>query len=155
MTLRLSRDMAAYCRLTGAFPVTVFAGTGTIDTSDAREKDWRGGLNDAELRVAKRLSKSVGVYRWNEAVARKGDDARLHCGVTAQDVMAAFEAEGLDGFRYGLLCYDEWEATDAEFDQNGAEVVPAKETGARYGVRYDELWALVAAGFEARLAALE
>lgn len=133
----------------------IYAVSGTISTSDAREKEWRGPLNDAELRVAARLSKLIGIYRWLDAIAKKGDDARLHVGVTAQDVMAAFEAEGLDGFRYGILCYDKWDARAAELDGDGNIVVPAREAGDRYGVRYDELWAFIAAGFEARLAALE
>ena len=133
----------------------VFAGTGTINTSDAREKEWRGGLSEAELRVAKRLSKLIGIYRWLDAVSEKGDAARLHVGVTAQDVKAAFEAEGLDGFDYGLLCFDEWDAQAAVINDDGEVDVPAREAGDRYGVRYDELWGFVAAGFEARLTALE
>ncbi|MGB5905752.1 MAG: tail fiber domain-containing protein [Xanthobacteraceae bacterium] len=133
----------------------IFAGTGTINTSDAREKEWRGGLSEAELRVAKRISKLIGIYRWLDAITEKGDAARLHVGVTAQDVKAAFEAEGLDGFDYGLLCYDEWDARPAVVDDDGNVEVPAREAGDRYGVRYDELWAFVAAGFEARLSALE
>lgn len=162
----------------------VYAGTGTINTSDAREKDWRGGLNEAELRIAKRLSKLVGIYRWKDAVAVKGDDARLHAGVTVQGVMAAFEAEGLDPFRYGMVCYDEWvditepvmeEREVVITDEDGQPIID-EETGKplveirsvdtgetrvvtpagnRYGLRYDELWAFVAAGFEARLVALE
>lgn len=134
---------------------TVFAATGTINTSDEREKDWRGGLDDAEVRVARRLSKLVGIYQWKEAVEKKGDKARLHAGVTAQSVEAAFDAEGLDGFAYGVLCHDEWEAQEAVIRDDGTVDRPAVAAGDRYGVRYDELWAFVAAGFESRLAALE
>jgi len=133
----------------------VYAQSGTINTSDAREKEWRGGLNDAELRVAKRLSKLTGVYQWRDALDQKGGAARLHVGVTAQDVKAAFEAEGLDGFRYGMLCYDQWGSIDAVIDDEGNEVAPASKAGDRYGVRYDELLAFIAAGFEARLSAME
>jgi len=124
---------------------TIYAATGTINTSDAREKKWRGGLNKKEIAVAKRLSKLVGIYRWKEAVAAKGKYARLHAGVLAQDVINAFEAEGLDPFKYGVVCYDQWEA-------NEEDCIAA---GDRYGVRHDELWAFVAAGFEARLTTLE
>lgn len=163
---------------------TVFAGTGTINTSDAREKDWRGGLNEAELRVAKRLSKLIGVYRWKDAVAEKSDNARLHIGVTVQDVMAEFEAEGLDPFAYAMVCYDEWDdrfdpvtATrevplldpdgKPEIDKKTGKPLMVEETydtgekrlvlaaGHRYGLRYDQLWAFVAVGFETRLASLE
>ena len=57
----------------------------------------------------------------------------------AQEVMAAFQAEGLDAARYSLLCYDRW---DAELDKNGNEVRPA---GDRYGIRYEELLAFIIA----------
>src|SRR3546814_13529619 len=77
----------------------------------------------------------------------KGDDARLHAGVLAQEVHDAFIAEGLDGFRYGLLCYDTW---DEKTDPNSGEVTPA---GDRYAIRYDELTCSMLAAFEARLAA--
>lgn len=127
----------------------VYATSGTVSTSDAREKEWRGSLTDAEMRVARRLSKLIGVYRWLDAIEKKGDGARLHVGVTAQAVQEAFAAEGLDGLKYGVLCYDEWDAVE---EKDG---VPARAAGNRYGIRYDELWGFVAAGFEARLAVLE
>ena len=33
----------------------------------------------------------------------KGDDARIHFGIIAQDLQDAFEAEGLDAGRYGMF----------------------------------------------------
>jgi hypothetical protein len=138
----------------------VFAGTATINTSDAREKVWRGVLTSQEIAVARRLAKLVGIYQWQAAVQAKGAErARLHSGVTAQDVVAAFAAEGLDATRYGIVCYDEWEDEySEEIREDGAATghktlkTPA---GNRWGVRYDELQMFVLAGFEARLAALE
>lgn len=41
--------------------------------------------------------------------------------------------------RYGIVCYDEWEA---ELDENGNEV---RSAGNRYGVRYEELLAFMIA----------
>lgn len=67
----------------------------------------------------------------------------------------AFEQEGLDGFAYGVLCYDEWDETPAEYNDEGKLVTPYTPAGNRYGIRHDELWAFVTAGFEARLSALE
>jgi hypothetical protein len=133
----------------------ICAATGTINTSDAREKDWRGRLSEAEMRVAKRLPKLIGIYQWKDALALKGDGARLHAGVLAQEVKAAFEAEGLDAQAYGVLCHDEWDATEEVVGDEGEVTTPARSAGDRYGIRYDELWAFVAAGFEARIAALE
>lgn len=121
----------------------VYSATGTINTSDAREKDWRGGLSPAELAAAKDLAKEIGVYRWLSAIEEKGDDARLHVGILAQTVQTVMERHGLDAHRYGFFCWDQWEA-----DEN-------KPAGDRFGVRYDELAMFVAAAQEQRLAALE
>jgi len=82
----------------------IFCGNATINTSDARLKTIRGGLTEAEVRAWERVQWQI--YQWSEAVEEKGDAARLHSGLIAQEVMAAFEAEGLDAGRYGLLCYD-------------------------------------------------
>jgi hypothetical protein len=107
----------------------VFAAAGTINTSDGREKTELRALLPAEIRAVKRVLAGIGAFRWLESVARKGEDARLHIGVTAQTVEAAFAAEGLDARRYGLFCADAIEG--------GA--------GERLGVRYDQLFALALA----------
>ena len=116
---------------------TVFAGTGTINTSDERQKQDIRNLSAAEAAVAVRLKALVKAYRFKDAVVAKGDAARIHVGVIAQDVMAAFFSEGLDPMEYGVLCYDQWlEETDAD-----SNVI--KSAGDAYGVRYDELWAFI------------
>jgi hypothetical protein len=89
----------------------VYAATGTINTSDAREKTPLRPLSEAERRAIRRIVGKVGVYQWLDAVAAKGPDAasggaRLHVGVAAQDVAEAFAAEGLDPAHYGLFCAD-------------------------------------------------
>lgn len=53
-------------------------------------------------------------YQFNDAIEKKGVDARLHTGIVAQRIKSIFEAKGLDAFRYGLLCYDSWEAKEWE-----------------------------------------
>ena len=145
----------------------VYAGTGTINTSDEREKAWRGDLNAAELSAAKRIIAELGIYQWNDAVAEKGSSgARLHFGVRAQQAFAIMEDEGLDWRRYAWCCHDEWEEQispilDAEGMPTG-ETRVTMEAGDRYGVRPDQLafWliaaqAAVQADLEARIAALE
>jgi hypothetical protein len=117
----------------------VFAASGTINTSDEREKQDVAALDAAELRVAAALKGLVKKYRFKDAVKGKGAAARIHIGVIAQEVVAAFAAEGLDANSYALLCYDEWEA---EVDADGIEVKPA---GSRYGIRYEELLAFIIA----------
>jgi hypothetical protein len=124
---------------------TVYAGTGTINTSDEREKQQIADLDDAERRVAVAIKGLVKKYKYNDAVALKGDDARIHVGVIAQEVIAAFAAEGLDATRYALLCHDTWEAEPEEVDKNGNVINPGIEAGERYGIRYDELLAFMIA----------
>jgi hypothetical protein len=126
---------------------TIYAGSGVINTSDARDKDWRGEMNAAERRAAQRIAETIGLFRWTDAIAAKGEDARMHVGVRAQAVWAIMADEGLvdpigdDGVPgatpYGFLCWDKWDG------------------GARFGVRSDQLALFIAAGQEARIAALE
>jgi len=91
---------------------TVYAGTGTINTSDEREKQDILPIDDACMDAGDEIEFIT--HRWIDAVQKKGEDeARIHFGVIAQQVKQAFENHGLDGFRYGMLCYDEW---DDEFE---------------------------------------
>ncbi len=118
----------------------VRAASGTINTSDEREKTEFSDLSEPELNVARKIKLLIKKYKWLSAVAKKGEDgARWHFGVGAQSVKAAFEEEGLDAFDYGCLCLDEWESSPAEYDEDGNEIKPAIEAGSRYGVRPCEL----------------
>lgn len=124
---------------------TIYAGTGTINTSDEREKQQIQAMSDAEKRVAIACKGLVRKFKFNNAVSAKGDAARWHFGVVAQEVSAAFSAEGLDARNYSLFCYDEWDAeapVEEVRDEDGNIVVvgsPGRPAGNRYGVRYDEL----------------
>lgn len=131
----------------------VYAAVGTINTSDERQKQDIEALSEAELRVAQRLKGLIKKFRFVSAFNKKGDDARIHVGAIAQDVKAAFEAEGLDGFRYGVLCYDEWPdqyRPVLAVNENGEEYDTGEKTlvkaaGSRYGLRYEELFAFIIA----------
>lgn len=112
---------------------TVYASTGAINTSDSRAKLDISSLDESEKRVALALKGLIRKFRFKDSVEKKGAAARIHVGVIAQDVIAAFEAEGLDPIRYGIVCHDQW-------DEIGE--APA---GDRYGIRYDELLAFVVA----------
>jgi hypothetical protein len=89
---------------------TIYAGTGTINTSDERYKVLRegGNLSDAEYRAWSAVRAIV--YRDKDSFERKGDAARMHIGYSWQSIQAAFEAEGLNPARYGLWCEDVLEA---------------------------------------------
>ncbi len=115
----------------------VFATNGTINTSDERQKQNIRELSESEKSVANALKGLIKIYRFKNAVEKKGDDARLHIGVIAQEVMQAFEAENLDPMQYGIICYDRWEDV---VDEDGNVITSA---GDSYGVRYDELLAFI------------
>lgn len=123
----------------------IYAGNAAINTSDAREKQVRPeGIEDAVLRAWAKVNYVQ--FKWLDAIAEKGEeDARWHVGVLAQEVKSAFESEGLDPFKYGVLCYDEWPAEDEVLDQEGNIIRPAKPAGNRYGVRHAEAGILEAA----------
>ena len=131
----------------------VWSINGTINTSDANEKQQIEDLDEAELRVATRIKGLVKKFKWNTAVEKKGENARIHIGVIAQDVKEAFEAEGLDADRYSLFTSNTWwEKEIVEVDEQGVETTKIEiyeefEEGAtertRLGVRYTELLAFV------------
>lgn len=124
---------------TGRYSV-VYAGTGTINTSDKYEKQQTRPINDAEKSVAQTCKTLIRAYKFNEAVENKGADARIHVGVIAQDVEAAFIDNGLDPSRYALFCRDVWYELDGEIVDSGTEGAERKE---RLGIRYDELLAFI------------
>lgn len=126
---------------------TVYATTGTINTSDANEKQQIESLSDVEKQVAVEIKTLIRKFKFNDAVAKKGDDARIHIGVIAQDVQAAFVKFGLNANRYGMFCVDVW------YEKNGKTVEPDEQgqypsdaiKHERQGVRYEELLAFVIA----------
>ena len=85
-----------------------------IGTSDKREKQDIAELDEAEQRVAVACKGLLRKFRWKDAVAKKGDDARIHFGIIAQDLQAAFAAEGLDAGRYGMFIHNTWWEHDVE-----------------------------------------
>ena len=103
----------------------IYATNGTIQTSDRNEKEEIEDLSEAELRVATAIKGLIKKFKFKGRV-------RKHIGVIAQDVEAAFTAEGLNASEYGLFCSDTFE------DENGV-------TTTRLGIRYEELLAFVIA----------
>jgi hypothetical protein len=139
----LANDNARTCGSASYRWSTVYAATGSINTSDAREKQQVSELDAAEKRVATTIKGLVRKFKFNNAVAEKGDNARIHVGVVAQDIAAAFVAEGLDPANYALFCHDTWEAKEDVLGTDGLVRIPARPAGDRYGVRYDELLAFM------------
>jgi hypothetical protein len=120
----------------------IFATNGTIQTSDQNEKQDIASATTKELNVAKKLSALFKTFRWKDKVTEKGDKARTHTGIIAQEIQSAFKEEGLDASNYGLFTSDTWT------DDDGKEQT-------RLGVRYPELFSFIFSSIEARLTALE
>lgn len=93
-----------------------------IITSDLTKKVSVTSLSDSEQKVAIDLKNLIKKYKMKSAVDEKGDSARWHIGIIAQEVEQAFKTHNLDAFEYGLLCKDE-----------------SEEGGSHYAIRYDEL----------------
>ena len=152
----------------------VFATNGTIQTSDENEKQDIASMTTAELAVGKRLSTLFKTFRWKSKVTEKADKARTHSGIVAQQVKAAFEAEGLDATKYALFCSDTWWEKEISVDAveaNEEKHIEAKDAytymdikyvetegyseKTRLGVRYPELLSFIASYNESRFTAIE
>ena len=150
----------------------VYATNGTIQTSDEREKQDIAELDDAEQRVAVAAKGLLRKFRWKDSVAEKGEEARTHFGIIAQDLQAAFVAEGLDPSDYAMFIKTEWwigdkthPAIPEELDEDGNVVVEGADEHVeenhtydneddapsdatyhyRLGIRYSELLAFIIA----------
>jgi hypothetical protein len=115
--------------------------------SDRNLKQDIEDLSEAELRVATALKGLMKKFRLKASVEKKGDDARIHIGVIAQDVKAAFEAEGLDAYSYAIIGEDTWWSKQ---DENGEWLVKKQETvgyikHTKMSVRYEQLLAFIIA----------
>ena len=117
----------------------IYSASSTISSSDARVKENGRPLNESEIAVALKLKSLIKMYKFSDAVKKKGESARWHVGAYAQEIEAAFTEEGLNGFDYGILCYDEWEQ---ELDNEGHVL---REAGNLYSVRYEEMLAFIIA----------
>ena len=140
----------------------IYATNGTIQTSDRNEKQDIEELSEAEQRVAVVAKGLMRKFRWRDAVAEKGDNARTHFGIIAQDLQDAFTAEGLDASKYAMFTSNTWwekeisvDAVEAD-EENGIEAkdaytyIDTKEEATegytektRLGVRYNQLLAFI------------
>lgn len=131
----------------------VFASTGTINTSDARHKtkvaDVPSDILDAWGEV------DIKIFKFIDAVEKKGEHARIHAGIIAQEVQQAFASKGLDASAYGFFCYDEWDYREAEVDEDGNVAVPAREAGNIYGIRYEEALVIECAFLRSRISKMQ
>jgi hypothetical protein len=131
-----SVDNTMSCGTSGFRWTTVYATTGTINTSDANQKQQIENLTDVEFAVANELKSKVKTFKFNEAVAAKGSNARKHVGWIAQDVQTTFANHGLNANDYGMFCSDE---IDGKI---------------QLGVRYEELLTFISAAEDQKMTSL-
>jgi len=140
-------DNAISCGYSSYRWSVVYSATASINTSDANQKQQIADLTTAEKSVANSIKGLIKTFKFNEAVTKKGDNARIHVGVIAQEVQSAFIAQGLDPSRYALFCSDTWYEVDGNHLNSGGEFCKKTDEGAvevtQLGIRYDELLAFV------------
>lgn len=125
--------------------------SGTTTSSDRNEKRDIEELTEAELRVAARCKPLLRKYRRKDAYEWKGEEARVHFGIIAQDLEDAFTAEGLDAHRYAMFMEDTWyETEEGGTTYLSLEEVPQDLRGSAVvktlqGVRYEQLLAFIVA----------
>ncbi len=133
----------------------VYATNGTIQTSDQNEKQDIASLTTKELNVAKKLSTLFKTFKWKGKVEQKGDKARTHSGIVAQEVQSTFKSEGLDASNYGLFISSTWWEKDNNVYHTEEEAPSGATKKSRLGVRYPELFSFIFSSIESRLTALE
>ena len=155
----------------------IYATNGTIQTSDENEKQNIASLTSAEITAATAISKLFKTFKWKSKVTAKGNDARIHTGVIAQQVQTAMSDAGLDASKYAFWCSNTWWTKDVEVaaveadEEKGIEAQDAytrtdhydtkdeAPDGAtehtRMGIRYPELLAFIGAATEQRLTSIE
>jgi hypothetical protein len=92
----------------------IYATNNAISTSDRNEKQDIEELSEAEQRVAVACKGLLRKFRWKDSVVEKGDEARTHFGIIAQDLQDAFTAEGLDAGDYAMFISTTWWETQTE-----------------------------------------
>jgi len=131
-----SIDNTMSCGTSGFRWTTVYATTGTINTSDANQKQQIQNLTEVEFAVATELKSKVKTFKFNDAVTAKGLNARKHVGWIAQDVQTVFANHGLNANDYGMFCSDE---IDGKI---------------QLGVRYEELLTFISAAEDQKMTSL-
>ena len=141
---------------------TLYATTSSINTSDKNEKQDIEELTAVEKKVAIVAKGLLRKYRWKDAVVKKGDKARIHFGIMAQDLQDAFTAESLDASKYSMFCSDTWwekeitvDAVEEDIEKglvakdaftymdSKTEATEGYTEKTRLGVRYPELLAFI------------
>ena len=126
------RDAAVDLGSTSKRFKNIYRSGSTYSTSDRNKKQDIRDLTDAEARVATVAKGSLKAFRYIDSVEAEGDEANIHFGIIAQDLKAAFEAEGLNANDYQVF------KTSTYTDDDGVEQTT-------YSVCYENLLAFIIA----------
>ncbi|AUR81304.1 intramolecular chaperone auto-processing domain protein [Vibrio phage 1.003.O._10N.286.48.A2] len=114
---------------------------GTITPSDKNLKTSIRKITDDECRAA--LEVELVAYQYKNSVEIKGEHARPHYGVIAQDCLATFEKYGMTSNDISIVCIDQ--AVDPETHEYEGEV---------WAVRYTEFLVLHAEAMKRKVLGL-
>lgn len=145
----------------------IYSSVSSISTSDKTKKV---DIEDIDKSLLNKWSKvQWKTFKFKDSVAEKGDKARLHTGLIAQDLEAVLS--GINVRDYGFFCYDKWDdiydseyiTTTPEFDKLGKtkdaqELVlnkKVKSAGEQYSLRYQEIQAIENAYLRQKIQELE
>ena len=105
---------------------SIHSDTGVISSSDENEEQDITSIPNKVIEAWKNVKYTQ--FRFIDDVTSSGDAAKVYFGVTAQEIIRAFNAAGLNAEKYGLVV----KKTD-------------KEGNTHYGVRYSQVHILEAA----------
>ena len=84
-------------------------------------------------------------FKFKNAINEKGNNARLHNGLVAQNLDRVFKDKNLDISKYGLFIHEEWEKEDEITDGKGNLLCEGRKAGEEYSLRYTEALCMEAA----------
>ena len=108
----------------------IYRSGSTYTSSDRNMKQDIRDLTDAERNVAVAAKGLLKAFRFIDTVEAEGDSANIHFGIIAQDLAAAFTAEGLD-------------ANDYQFYKSATTTDEDGNEQARLNVCYENLLAFI------------
>ncbi|WP_099469449.1 tail fiber domain-containing protein [Konateibacter massiliensis] len=116
----------------------VYAGTGTISTSDRNYKDNINELTEKHMKLFMMLKPVSFTFR-------DGDSGRVHIGFIAQDVEEAMQSLGMTAKEFAGFCKDVKVISGVDNEGNIVEIPVLDNEGNPeyiYSLRYDEFIAL-------------
>lgn len=115
-----------------------------VTTSDARLKTEPENVPDKILDIWDEVN--FVQYKMLESVEKDGfENARLHTGMIAQHIDNIFKKYDIDISKYGLFCYDKWEATPECKAEDGRIIDEYMPAGDCYSLKYVEVLCMEAA----------